>query len=165
MQTRLHRRSERGFSLIELMVVVAVIAIISAIAMPNFQRAMRETRRKTAYSAAIKISHAIEMHASSQEAPPPYKRFPLRTMQPLVDSQSLTKGEALSLLARFEGDQLDGYITWPASGWNLGSEGGYIAYFRPQGEPDADCYIWNRWGRCWYPDEGVEYFTGQWAYY
>lgn len=160
MLNRLHRSRQRGFSLIELMVVVAVIAIISAIAMPNFQRAMRETRRKSAYRAAIQLSNAIELHSAMTENPPTHVSFPLKTLKPLVDSDALGEHEALSLLARFEGNQLDAYATWSGSSWGFVSERAYIAYFRPQGDPDADCYVWSKWGRCWYPDGTWELFTG-----
>ena len=95
------RRRQGGFSLIELMVVVAVIAIIAAIAVPNFQRAMRDTRRKSAHRAAIKISHAIEMHAATQELPPAPADMNLRTLEPLVDPG--TDDARLQLLFRERG--------------------------------------------------------------
>lgn len=156
------RRRQGGFSLIELMVVVAVIAIIAAIAVPNFQRAMRDTRRKSAHRAAIQISNAIEMHAATQELPPAPGDMNLRTLAPLVESGSMSEGEALSNLARFEGDQLDLYFTFNGGGWNMGSERAFIFYFRPEGEPDAWCYAWSKWGNCWYPDGSFEQFSGDW---
>jgi prepilin-type N-terminal cleavage/methylation domain-containing protein len=162
MPNRFHRPLQRGFSLIELMVVVAVIAIIAAIALPNFQRAMKDTRRKSAHRAAIQLSNAVEMHAAMNELPPDHAGFPLRTLQPLVDSKSLSSGEALSLLQRFEGDQLDAYYTFNGSGWGFVSERAYIAYFRPEGEPDSYCYVWSKWGTCWYGDGTYELFTGDW---
>ena len=156
------RPLQGGFSLIELMVVVAVIAIIAAIAMPNFQRAMRDTRRKSAHRAAIMLSHAIDMHASTQDAPPSSADMNLVTLQPLVESGSMTEGEIRSNLARFEGEQLDLYYTFNGSFYNMGSETAFIFYFRPEGEPDAWCYAWSRWGNCWYGDGTWEQFTGHW---
>ena len=41
-------RSSRGFTLIELMIVVAVVAIIAAIAIPNYSESVRKSRRAQA---------------------------------------------------------------------------------------------------------------------
>src|ERR1017187_763548 len=38
-------RSVKGFSLVELMIVVAIIGILSAVAIPNFSRFQRKARR------------------------------------------------------------------------------------------------------------------------
>jgi type IV pilus assembly protein PilA len=42
--------NNKGFSLVELMVVVAIIGILSAIAIPNFQRFQRKSRQSEAKS-------------------------------------------------------------------------------------------------------------------
>jgi type IV pilus assembly protein PilA len=59
----------RGFSLIELLIVIAIILIIITIAVPKYQQTMRFTR-ETAAIAAIKTIHQMEVQYQSQ-----YGRF------------------------------------------------------------------------------------------
>ena len=46
-----HLRSIRGFTLIELMITVAVIGILAAIAYPSYQDSLRKSRRSDAINA------------------------------------------------------------------------------------------------------------------
>ncbi len=45
-----------GFSLIELMIVVAIVAIIASIAYPSFQEQLRKGRRTDCHNALLKIA-------------------------------------------------------------------------------------------------------------
>lgn len=51
---------QRGFSLIELMIVVAVIGVLAAIAYPNYQEYMAKTRRADAQSALSELAQFME---------------------------------------------------------------------------------------------------------
>ncbi|HET9034248.1 MAG TPA: type IV pilin protein [Dokdonella sp.] len=50
----------RGFTLIELMIVVAVVAILAAIALPSYDQYIRKTRRAQAKTDLLEISLALE---------------------------------------------------------------------------------------------------------
>jgi type IV pilus assembly protein PilE len=49
-----------GFTMIELMIVLAIMAIITLVAYPSYQESMRKTRRSDAISAALAIQVAQE---------------------------------------------------------------------------------------------------------
>ena len=50
----------RGFTLIELMIVVTLIAIIAAIAIPSYQKYVEKTRRADAQSALLQAAQSLE---------------------------------------------------------------------------------------------------------
>lgn len=56
----LSRRKARGFTLIELMVVVAVIAILAAIAYPSYQDSVRKSRRAQAKADLVEYAATAE---------------------------------------------------------------------------------------------------------
>ena len=50
------RNAQRGFSLIELMIVVAIVAIISAFAYPSYQRYVIKAKRSVAQNALLQVA-------------------------------------------------------------------------------------------------------------
>lgn len=53
---------QQGFTLIELMIVVAILGIIAAIAYPSYQRNIEQTRRTTAQSEMMELAQALERY-------------------------------------------------------------------------------------------------------
>lgn len=52
----------RGFTLIELMIVVAVVAILAAIAYPSFDEAVRKSRRGQAKADMVEVAQILERY-------------------------------------------------------------------------------------------------------
>ncbi len=50
----------KGFTLIELMVVVTIVAILAALAYPSYQEQVRKTRRADATTALMKTAQVLE---------------------------------------------------------------------------------------------------------
>lgn len=58
----MHIRKLGGFTLIELMIVVAVIAILAAIAYPSYQNQVRKSHRADAEGALLGLANAMERY-------------------------------------------------------------------------------------------------------
>ncbi len=56
----MQRSHSTGFSLIEMMVVVAIIGILSAIALPSYNDHMRKTRRTAGAACALAVAQQAE---------------------------------------------------------------------------------------------------------
>jgi type IV pilus assembly protein PilE len=55
-------RTQSGFTLMELMIVVAIIGILSSIAIPSYQDSVRKSRRADAKAALLGLANAMERH-------------------------------------------------------------------------------------------------------
>ena len=58
-------RTSAGFTLVELMIVVAIIGILAAIALPSYNRYVRESRRIDGQSALHQLALAQEKYRST----------------------------------------------------------------------------------------------------
>lgn len=63
-------RGERGFTLVELMVVVAIIALIAAIVIPNFVHARAQASVSATQATMKQIATSLELYYADNEAYP-----------------------------------------------------------------------------------------------
>jgi len=73
---------QAGFTLIELMIVVAIVAILAAIAYPSYQEHVRKTRRAQARVDMMETVQLLERYYSARNS---YASFPganVRSTQP-----------------------------------------------------------------------------------
>ena len=54
--------TKNGFSLIELMIVIAIVAILAAVAVPSYQSSVRKTNRQDAREALLQFASAQEKY-------------------------------------------------------------------------------------------------------
>jgi type IV pilus assembly protein PilE len=66
----MHKRTGRGFTLIELMIVVAVVAILAAIALPGYAAYIQRANRAHAKAALLQAAQWMERAATAQGAYP-----------------------------------------------------------------------------------------------
>ena len=57
---RLRLRKQDGFTLVELMIVIAIVAIIAAIGVPNYTKNAQKTRRVDAKNELLQIAQSLE---------------------------------------------------------------------------------------------------------
>lgn len=64
-QSSIRSSAMRGFTLIEIMIVVAIIGILAAIAFPNYTEYVRKGRRAEARTALLKVAQWMERSSVS----------------------------------------------------------------------------------------------------
>ena len=90
---------KKGFSLVELMIVVAVLGILAAIVVPQFQSQATEAKESAAKSNLRTLRGAIELYTAQHSGIPPGYPNNNPTESPSMDSfatQMVTNGRYLS---------------------------------------------------------------------
>ena len=65
-------RSKKAFTLVEIMIVVAIIGLLAAIAIPNFVKARRQARKNICISNMRTIFHAMEQYTIDENVAEDY---------------------------------------------------------------------------------------------
>lgn len=76
-------RKQTGFTLVELLIVVAIIGIIAAIAVPNLIKAVDRAKQKSTMANIKSLASAVEQYAID------INYYPLSTSMNPVDGQAL----------------------------------------------------------------------------
>ncbi len=81
-----NRKNTLGFSLVELMIVVGIIAIISSIAFPNYSRYILKSRRAEAMNNLVNFQANYEGYNAQNSTYPPSNTLPPATVAPIPSS-------------------------------------------------------------------------------
>jgi type IV pilus assembly protein PilE len=143
---RIHGK-RRGYTLVELMLVVIVIGILSAIAVPAYQRYAERARRVEAKEMLLRIGHAQERYHAT------YHRFSYELINELRFAQAMTPSGfyRLELSRSPTAGEGQGFIATavPVNGQSGDACGQLSVDHQGRRRPIRDDASRNRNGACW----------------
>ena len=134
-----HRRTRRGFSLAELLVVLGVIALLMAILLPSLSAARRSAMRTSCRSNLREIGHAFNLYLDAQAQQRVPRVNPLPSMVPSLVPGAPSPPEALEPYLAADSD------VWrcPADRISRPATLGVPAGFETYHERETTSYLYN----------------------
>ncbi|MES2015151.1 MAG: type IV pilin protein [Pseudomonadota bacterium] len=96
-------KHQRGFTLIELMVAVAIIAILSAVAYPSYQESVRKSKRASAKARMSEVAGREQQFYSEAGGAATYTIATTALQYPAGDLYSETRGHVITVEAGADG--------------------------------------------------------------
>ena len=100
------RKNNKGFTLVELIIVVAIIAVLSAVAAPQYIKYVERSRQGVDASALEEVRHAVEVEVGVTGAPTADQTFIIEADGDFDLANSSFSGED-QVKAIFPGDKIE----------------------------------------------------------
>jgi len=149
----LRTRGQGGFSLIELMLVVAIIGLLSSIAVPMYMRSIRKAKRTALMAEASQVHAALKAFYIDNNKYPAAGWGPDKlntsTLAPLTTHGYLSPRIAESFLSKLNGEK----VAWYLAFWIDGQDREIWMLLQPEYDPNAWVYIFDSqllWGAQWH---------------
>jgi prepilin-type N-terminal cleavage/methylation domain-containing protein len=153
------RDKQGGFTLIELMMVVVILGLVSAIAIPIYARSLRRAQRTALMAEAGQVHRALKaFYIDNSKYPAAFfgpDMLNTSTLAPLTTNGYLSPGVANSFLSKLVGGKVNTYIAF----WTDGQDREIWMFLQPDYDVNEWIYIFDTkmiWGSQWH--DGVYLF-------
>jgi prepilin-type N-terminal cleavage/methylation domain-containing protein len=140
------RRNQKGFTLMELMVVIVIVAILAAVAVPLYINYVRDAQRTEARGAIAAIVTAEQVHLQRFQAYIPYTNAQFQTPPATPDARldvDITEALANWTIDVAVGDPLNAFTVTATGNANRPSENLTVIYNHDRANPPANPWTEN----------------------